>query len=141
VLIPFTQSFVDDPQYPHEHKADKALPDKLKSETEGILAWLVRGCLEWQAQGLNPPALVQQATQDYRKEEDILLQFTEEACVQGPQCMAPAQSLYNHYRDWMQKNGLKPMSGSKFGRKMAERFTKERTTGGLHYMNIGILSE
>ena len=140
VLIPFTQSFVDDPQHPHEHKADKSLPDKLKSETEGILAWLVRGCLEWQAQGLNPPALVNQATQDYRKEEDILLQFVEDACIQGPGFMAPAQRLYEHYRQWMQDNGLKPMSGTKFGRKMSERFNKERVGSVWNYMDIGVLS-
>ena len=98
VLIPFTQSFVDQPSKPHERQADKGLVDKLKSEAEGILAWLVEGCLEWQHTGLNSPAVVQQATQDYRKEEDILLQFTEDGCIQGPDCMAPAQKLYDHYR-------------------------------------------
>ena len=141
VLIPFTQSFVDDPQQTHEHLADKALPDKLKSEAEGILAWLVRGCLDWQTQGLNPPSLVQQATQDYRREEDILLQFVEDACIQGPQCMAPAQKLYDHYREWMQKNGLRPMSGNKFGRRMSVQFSKERIGNIWHYMNVGIVSD
>lgn len=140
VLIPFTQSFVDDPQHPHEHKADKALPDKLKNEAEEILAWLVRGCLDWQAQGLNPPSLVQQATQDYRREEDILLQFVEDACIQGPQCMTPAQKLYDHYREWMQKNGLRPMSGNKFGRRMSVQFSKDRIGNIWHYMNLGIVS-
>ena len=140
ILIPFTQSFVEDPQQPHEHKADQSLPDKLKKEAEGILAWLVRGCVEWQTQGLDPPAVVQQAVQDYRKEEDIILQFIEEACFQSPDAMAPAQKLYDHYREWMNKNGLKPMSGQKFGRKMGERFNKERINSIHNYMCLGILS-
>ena len=34
---------------------DSDLPDKLKAELPGILAWAVRGCLEWQEQGLAAP--------------------------------------------------------------------------------------
>jgi putative DNA primase/helicase len=45
-LIPFTLSFVDRPEKENERKADTELPHKLKSEGSGILAWLVRGCLE-----------------------------------------------------------------------------------------------
>lgn len=141
VLIPFTQSFVEDPKHPHEHKADQSLPDKLKKETEGILAWLVQGCLEWQLIGLHPPDIVQQAVQDYRKEEDILLQFVEDACFQSPDAMAPAQDLYDHYREWMTKNGLRPMSGQKFGRKMGKRFSKDTNRNGTFYKDIGILKE
>jgi putative DNA primase/helicase len=45
-LIPFTQSFVG--------REDKTLKDRLRAEASGILNWLVRGCLAWQSEGLNP---------------------------------------------------------------------------------------
>jgi putative DNA primase/helicase len=35
---------------------DKDLPDKLKSEWAGILAWMIEGCRIWQRSGLAPPA-------------------------------------------------------------------------------------
>ena len=61
-LLPFAVSFVDDPREPNERKADKGLVDKLKGEAPGVLAWLVRGCLEWQRRELDPPEIVQAAT-------------------------------------------------------------------------------
>jgi putative DNA primase/helicase len=47
-LIPFTNTF-------EGANNDKRLKDALRQELPGILAWLVRGCLAWQEQGLNPP--------------------------------------------------------------------------------------
>src|SRR5690606_33658354 len=44
-LVPFTVTIPDDQQ-------DRDLPSKLRGELPGILAWCVRGCLEWQQIGL-----------------------------------------------------------------------------------------
>ncbi|MFW2542014.1 hypothetical protein ACN2XU_05180 [Primorskyibacter sp. 2E107] len=41
------------------------LPDRLLAERDGILAWALRGCLEWQETGLRPPEAVMAATEDY----------------------------------------------------------------------------
>ena len=35
-----------------------------------ILGWALKGCLEWQAEGLNPPAAVIEATAEYFDDED-----------------------------------------------------------------------
>src|SRR5262249_33691317 len=40
----------------------KDLPQRLQAEYPGILAWCVRGCLEWQTQGLDVPDEVDIAT-------------------------------------------------------------------------------
>ncbi|MBU4317796.1 MAG: DNA primase [Proteobacteria bacterium] len=46
ILIPFGLSYVDyEPEKDNERRADPDLPEKLKQEASGILAWLVRGCL------------------------------------------------------------------------------------------------
>jgi putative DNA primase/helicase len=63
-VIPFTQQFSGE-------KADKSLPEKLKEESAGILAWAVRGCLEYQKHGLKSPPQVDAATKEYREESDI----------------------------------------------------------------------
>jgi putative DNA primase/helicase len=53
-----------------QHEWDTTLPDKLKAEWPGILAWAVQGCLEWQTSGLGIPKEVEQATEEYRADMD-----------------------------------------------------------------------
>ena len=45
LLVPFTATFDED-------RKDPELPRRLEAESAGILAWMVRGCLEWQTVGL-----------------------------------------------------------------------------------------
>ena len=49
---------------------DKRLPERLLAERDGILAWALQGCLEWQRVGLRPPATVLAATNEYFEAED-----------------------------------------------------------------------
>ena len=51
-----------------EHEKDKKLPEKLRAERSGILAWAVRGCLDWQKNGLGEAEEVRAATETYRAE-------------------------------------------------------------------------
>ena len=67
-LIPFDSRIADDEKDPH-------LGTKLLTEAAGILAWAVRGCLDWQREGLNQPAEVIEATNDYREEMDVFAEF------------------------------------------------------------------
>ena len=64
-----------------EAERDEHLIDKLKAEGPGILAWAVRGCVAWQRAGLKPPKAVQDATQDYRSESDVLADFLADTCI------------------------------------------------------------
>jgi putative DNA primase/helicase len=71
-LIPFKFSFVDEPKAPDELEADLELSEKLKAETPGILAWLVRGCPAWQQEGLSPPDSVKLATENTGRRKTCL---------------------------------------------------------------------
>jgi putative DNA primase/helicase len=64
-LVPFRVRFEGD-------GVDEDLGEKLQAEAAGVLAWIVRGCLEWQRDGLNPPSGVLSATERYREESDPL---------------------------------------------------------------------
>lgn len=123
-LVPFTLSFVDnpDPLKTNERKADKNILEKLKAEAPGILAWLVRGCLAWQREGLNPPETVWTATKAYQEEEDLIAQFISDRCALGPDLEVQAGTLYKAYQEWAEENGLKPNSNVKFGREIQKRF-------------------
>ena len=76
-MIPFTVTIPP-------AKRDRRLPDRLLAERDGILAWALRGCLEWQETGLRPPEAVMAATEDYFEAEDALGRWIEERCETGP---------------------------------------------------------
>lgn len=73
-LVPFTVTI------PSE-EIDKTLLDKLKAEAEGILAWMVKGCQLWLAEGLGDPPEVSQASAAWQAESDRFPAFLEERCV------------------------------------------------------------
>ena len=66
-----------------EEAQDKQLAEELRGEAAGILNWLVGGCLRWQRDGMPAPSCVEQATSEYRLEQDVLGPFLEERCVFG----------------------------------------------------------
>jgi len=136
-LVPFTVSFVDQPFAPHQRPRDKEISEKLKKEASGILAWLVQGCLEWQKVGLQPPPMVVAATREYRQSEDTLQDFFDDCCILAPHAQVKAGELYEAYRDWCNRNGLKPLNGKSFGQKLRARFSWKKS-GTIIYEGIGL---
>jgi len=103
-LIPFLAKFAaDDP------KCDKNLPDKLRAEYPGILAWIVQGCLKWQKDGLGMPPAVKKATDEYRQECDHLGKFFEECCdFSDTEAFTVSSDLRNAYSKWLGNNPEAP---------------------------------
>jgi len=122
LLIPFNIRFVDNPKSDNEKQADHNLLEKLKAEAPGILAWLVRGCIAWQKEGLNQPDIVKAATREYQQEEDLIERFLNDRCLIGDSYEVQHKVLYSTYRTWAEENGLKPISGIKFGTEIQKRF-------------------
>ncbi len=60
-----------------EEEQDPELLEKLRAEWPGILAWAVRGCLAWQAEGLPIVEAITDATEQYQGEQDVLTPFLE----------------------------------------------------------------
>ncbi len=141
-LIPFLISFVDrEPKAENERPQDKTLPEKLKQEASGILAWLVRGCLLWQEQGLNPPAIVKEATAEYKRDEDLIADFVEECCYVAPDAWVNATDIYNVFQEWWEENISKRVpSRKKFGTWFSRKFKKEKYSGTIRYLGVGILA-
>lgn len=139
-LIEFGLRFVDQPQASNERQADHHLKEALRQERSGILAWLVRGCLDWQQYGLVIPGSILLATAAYRDEEDRLLLFIEDRCLSAPHATVGGDVLYNAYKAWCKHNQLTAMSGTMFGREMGKRYEKSRTKNQVAYRGIGLLT-
>src|SRR5215203_2556672 len=118
---------------------DKALPEKLRSELPGILAWVVRGCLQWRRKGLQAPEEVRQATGDYRSEMDVLAAFLEECCILRSDAMAFAKNLYVAYKEWCEANGEPVEKQRRFGMRLTERGLRRQKVGGVcRWYGIGL---
>lgn len=137
-LIPFTLSFVNrDPQDESERRAILDLDQQLLKEVSGILAWLVRGCLLWQKHGLKPPLKVTEATEQYRRNEDLLADFIDSCCIREPGAMGQSSTLYNRFITWYHENiGEKHPSGTWFGKQLSQKYEKTRSGGCIHYIGI-----
>lgn len=131
-LIPFAVTI------PPEEK-DGKLPEKLRAEYPGILAWAVQGCLEWQQQGLNPPPEVLAATEEYKSEMDLIGKWIEECCITVTHATAKAGALYSNYKRWVEDNGGFPLSSTKFGMKLGDRGYQKEKSGTVVYRGIGLL--
>lgn len=139
LLIPFTRRFVDKPGA-REYQRDPAIRETLTAEAAGILAWLVRGCLAWQREGLNAPESVRAATASYREEEDEVGQFIAERCVIGARYEVRAGELFAEYDTWAKSYNLKAMTQTAFGKRLKKRFPSSPKSGYVTYKGIGLLA-
>ena len=98
-LIPFTITV------PPERR-DKNLQQKLLAERDGILAWAVQGCLDWQRHGrLRPPQRVVDATEEYFEAEDALGRWLDERCVRETCAKSLTAELFNDWKQWAEAAG------------------------------------
>jgi len=121
-LVPFTVEIPEEEQ-------DKALPEKLLAESQGIFRWLVGGCLAWQREGLGEPEAVRTTTAGYRNEMDVLGMFLEERCVVARTARATSAELYRAYGGWCVAHGERAVSQRAFAEALEERGF-DRARGG-----------
>ncbi len=138
-LIPFELSFVNrEPQGQNERRQDRTLKTKFRQEAPGILAWIVRGCLQYQKLGLAPPPKVKDAVAEYRRDEDLLADWIEERCIMGENYETSSTVLYADFEEWYQANvGKKVPSQRAFGRMLAKKFEKSKK-GTISYRGIAL---
>ena len=143
VLFPFELSFVDrEPKNENEFRSDPQLGKKLEAILPNILAWMVRGCLEWQKEGrLIRPAVIKQAVKEYHQDEDSVGDFVEECCIIGSEFKVKSADLYSAFEPWWQENVSKFVPKKKiFGRWIGKRFERVKK-GTIWYYGVGLLDD
>ena len=133
-MIPFAKTF-------EKGAEDRSLGDKLKAEASGILSWAVQGCLDWMAQGLNPPASVLAATEAYQRDEDPVSEFLAERCTVGELHSVMGSAFYAAYKTWATEQGLadrERLTGTAFGKHVSRLFDNVKGATGKKYTGVGL---
>ena len=143
IYIKFPFLYVDNPEFEARIKPaltdqfrvkDRGLPLRLEQEASGILAWLVRGSLLWQRQGLHPPEKIKADVDELRQDEDVIGQFIEQRCVRTPDDPTTEVLLKNFYsvfNEWhVDNHGDYVPARKTVASELVKRGYKKDTRGG-----------
>jgi len=131
-MVPFTVTIPPS-------KRDRRLPDRLLAERDGILAWALQGCLEWQQTGLKPPDAVMAATEDYFEAEDALGRWIDECCQTGAAHWSGSSALFASWKAWAEANGEYAGSMKRFSENLSARgFEKQNTSRARGFRGLAL---
>jgi len=100
VLIPFEVTI------PPEQRIRRDVIDAaFTDEAPGILAWAVKGAIDWYKAGLRTPAKCLMAVNEYRTENDLAKLFIDECCTRGPRDTVSRSGLFQAFTGWAKENG------------------------------------
>lgn len=121
---------------------DKTLPERLRADLPGVLAWLVYGYLDYADKGLEAPESITKVTAEYRTQSDALGRFLAERTTTNPNAYVRARDLYSAWAKWSHDNGEQAISEVEFAQAMARRGIerKSRNIGNV-YVGIGLYAE
>ncbi|MDC3410118.1 phage/plasmid primase, P4 family [Alphaproteobacteria bacterium] len=141
-IIPFTQTFSGS-------KVNSTLYEQLLHEKDGIFKWCVDGAYHWYKElkksggksGLGPCKAIDEATEEYKSENDVLGNFIKECIETSPGSEVKARELYDRYKLWNEINSngefTNPISEVLFSRSMGERdLKKDRVQNNKVYLDI-----
>jgi putative DNA primase/helicase len=119
---------------------DNDLEQKLLAESEGILAWLVRGAREYHRLGLKPfPNKVREFVADYQGDNDIVGAFCAECVIAAPGERTKSSAVYLRFRHWCEDSGIPEraiMGDQHFAQEMKKRNEKKFYGGNPHYFGM-----
>jgi putative DNA primase/helicase len=104
-----------------EEQRDPGLAEELAAEAPGILNWALQGYRDWKKSGLSAPSEIGEATNSYRRDNDLVGQFIDARCEVREDVEATTKSLYDAYCEWCEENGYQPMALNAFGKDMKRR--------------------
>ena len=136
-LVPFNVSFVDYPIRTYERKYAPKLCDELYEESSGILAWIIKGCLQYQEIGLSTPESILAERKTYEREGDVITLFLNECCETGDGLKSKGGKLHKAFGDWCKEREIIDVGPVKFGKELKKRF-KSKLSGGVTYLGVAL---
>jgi len=124
-LIPFTVKLD-----PDERSSKATVERELHAEADGILLWLMEGLHRYREKGsLSPePAVVLDATDEYRDEMDSLKEWLRDCCEVGVDEWVPVADLRRSYEQHCKDNGRFPLGARNFNTELRSLGCREAST-------------
>ena len=134
-LIPFAVTIQPDQRNPE-------LAAELLEEADGILAWALEGCLEWQRIGLSPPSRVRDMTADYFEAEDAFQTWIGERCDIGPNRWELPAILFSSWKQWAEKAGEPFGTQRTLGDRLeAAGYQRRKANGTRQHLGLSLKQE
>lgn len=122
---------------------DGKLPERLSTEIDGVLSWLVTGYQEYRSRGLAEPGAVTAATAAYRADADALGRFLEERCILAAGYRTRSAELFAAWSGWCSGEGLAAGTQKTFSTNLINRgFDKAKGgTGAMVWHGVGLVTD
>lgn len=134
-LVPFAVTIPED-------ERDHQLLTKLEAELPGILNWAIAGCLEWQRDGLRPPAVIVDAVRAYREESDTLGRFIDERCEVRKLAQVKSSAFFQRYQQFAEQAGERWIQSKELPAEMQRRgFDWKRTNAGGVFLGLELRAD
>lgn len=140
-LIPFVHQVPKD-------KRDPDLKDKLiDNEGPAILAWIIRGAVDYLTHGLQTPASVDTATTAYATDQDTVARFVADRCQTGDtnamHLRVAIPALRAAYETWCRIETENPVSPKALTQALRAQFGVESTRSktARYYLGIRLLED
>ncbi len=141
-------------RFPHTFRStdleDKDLPEKLRAEAEGVLAWMVAGAREWWRRrssgstGLEPPDSVLLEVGAWKLANDRLEEWYASECTRAGGVRGYIGDLRQSYYAWTKRTGVADadrLNEREFGRRIQKDFpSKQRDKRGIYHEGIALVS-
>ena len=139
IVVLFQQTFLG--------REDTSIRDALRQDPvhqRAVLRWLVEGASRFYQQiglGTLPPAF-EEATKEFRRENERLADFIDECCVVDKDAETQASELWARYETYaMTKKVRHPLGSKTFYQSIAKHFERTEQQGTRRYVGVKLRTE
>jgi len=125
-IIPFNQQFKGKQQDPH-------LEEKLKTEADGILGWMVDGAVDYLKNDLKLSPTIKRESARYRSESDVFGEFLQTNTTKCVGSEIEQKLLWTKWRFWAGDAGFATGTKNSMTRRMRERGFGTRESNSKSY--------
>jgi putative DNA primase/helicase len=124
-----------------ENERDPKIKSAIETEGAGILNWALEGLRRLKERGyFEVPAGVEDATKQFRENNDVPALFIDDRCVRGTDSEVPAAKLYREYKYWCEENGHRPQSSTRVAADWQRLgYERKRTMSGTVYQGLRVV--
>jgi putative DNA primase/helicase len=121
-----------------EKDRDPTLKEDIRGEGAGIFNWALEGLQRLRGRGgFEVPSVIQDASAQFRKNNDIPALFVEERCLKGEDRKVQSLVLYRAYKDWCSVTGHKAQSTTTIAEDWKRLgFTKCKANGLTYWRGV-----